>query len=176
MKTFIALFRGINVGGRNKLPMKELTPLLEQHDCKNVITYIQTGNVIFQRESAPDNFSSLVETHFGFKPSVMILTKDEYLQAVTNNPFPTFSGKEVHFYFCKGLPSPDVDKINTVKAASENYRIIENVFYLHAPDGIGRSKLITNIEKCLGVAATGRNLNTVSKLVTLLDIEKSPKI
>ncbi|PWQ99725.1 DUF1697 domain-containing protein [Leucothrix arctica] len=176
MKTFIALFRGINVGGRNKLPMKDLKPLLEQQDCQNVITYIQTGNVIFQRDNAPDNLSNLVETHFGFKPDVMILTKDDFLQAVANNPFTTYAGKEVHFYFCKALPSPNFDKIDAIKATSENYRIIEHVFYLHASEGIGRSKLVTNVEKCLNVAATGRNLNTVSKLVTLLDIEKSPKI
>jgi uncharacterized protein (DUF1697 family) len=52
---------------------------------------------------------------------------------------------------------------------NENYKLVRNVFYIHAPDGIARSKLVANIEACLGVSATGRNLNTVNKIKGLVD-------
>lgn len=169
MDTFLILFRGINVGGRNLLPMKSLVSVLEQNNYHNVTTYIQTGNVILQSNKIPDDLSYLVETNFGFTPEVLVLTKDDFSRSVLNNPYTEFPGKEVHLYFCKELPTHNIEKINTVKSATENYQLIDKTFYLHAPDGIGRSKLVANLEKCLGVAATGRNLNTVNKLITLLD-------
>jgi uncharacterized protein (DUF1697 family) len=74
----------------------------------------------------------------------------------------------VHFYFCAGAISLDKQKLAKFASVSERIELIDNVFYLHAPDGIGRSKLGVNIESCLGVSATGRNLNTVNKLVDML--------
>ncbi|WP_199610083.1 DUF1697 domain-containing protein [Flocculibacter collagenilyticus] len=176
MGTYILLLRAINVGGKNLLPMKELVPLLETLGYHHIQTYIQTGNVVFQSEQLPctDTIQKSIEQQFSFKPSLMILTLDAFNEALANNPFKQREGKLVHYYFCQPQPSLDLDKINQLKTPTELYAYHNHVFYLYAPDGIGRSKLVANIEKCLGVDATGRNLNTVNKLQTML-LNKSMK-
>ncbi|HHD81723.1 MAG TPA: DUF1697 domain-containing protein [Campylobacterales bacterium] len=170
MNKYILLFRGINVGGKNKLPMKALKHLLEENGYKNVQTYIQSGNVVLQSETRPnvEHLSSEVEQQFGFLPKIMMLDRAEFDFAFNNNPYPLQEGKTVHFYFCEESPLLNMEKIERYKATSERYQVIEKVFYLHAPDGIGRSKLVAKIEACLGVSATGRNLNTVNKLFEML--------
>jgi len=170
MKTFIVLLRGINVGGNNILPMKELVSLLEENNYQKVTTYIQSGNVVLQSEKKPINIGSLIESKFGFKPDILILNKKEFLKASKNNPFEDTIGNQLHFLFCKELPSPDLNKIEALISATEEYCIIGKVVYMHAPEGIGRSKLSVKFEKCLGVSATGRNLNTVNKLVGMVEL------
>ena len=169
MNTYIVLLRGINVGGNNLLPMKELKVLLENSGFGDVRTYIQSGNIILNYSNNPENdISSLINSKFGFEPKVLTLSKNEFNSAVSNNPYQEYEGKVVHFYFCKESPKLNSEKLESVVADTENYKLIGNVFYIHAPEGIARSKLIVNIEKCLGVTATGRNLNTVNKLSTML--------
>jgi len=169
VKTYIVLLRGINVGGNNLLPMKELKILLENYGFVNVRTYIQSGNIILNYSKNPDTYiSSLINSKFGFQPKVLTLSKKEFDSAVSNNPYQEYEGKFVHFYFCKQSPKLNTEKLESVVVDTESYTLIDNVFYIHAPDGIARSKLIVNIEKCLGVTATGRNLNTVNKLTEML--------
>jgi len=74
----------------------------------------------------------------------------------------------MHFYFCKSSPKVNETKLKKLKAESEEYHIEGKILYLYAPEGIGRSKLVANIESCLGVTATGRNFNTVSKIQSML--------
>ena len=173
MNTYITLLRGINVGGHNKLPMKALVELLSTKDAKEVQTCLQTGNVIFKAESTATlinelNFALLIERNFGFKPEVVILKQVEFELAVAHNPYQNEIGKTCHFYFCKDMPALDLTKIEALKMPSESYQLSGKVFYLHAPDGIGRSKLAAKIENCLGVSTTARNLNTVNKIAQLL--------
>ena len=154
------------MGGRNILPMKELGTLLEQKGYKNVQTYIQSGNVVFQSNQKPgDDIGSSIEQRFGFKPEVIILSDHDFYEAKENNPYKSADWKSSHFYFCKSSPeSVDSEKLERLKAGSEKYAIKGNVLYLYAPNGIGRSKLAASIEKCMGVPVTARNLNTVNKL------------
>ena len=170
MKTYIALFRGINVGGRNIIPMKELALLMKECGYENIRTYIQSGNVVFDaRGSTNTKIGALVEGKFGFKPEVLVLSGDELSQAIKNNPYSAVEGKQCHFYFCKSYPeSINNSRLSELKAASEEYFIKGKVFYLYAPDGIGRSKLAAKIEACLGVTGTARNLNTVNKLSAMV--------
>jgi uncharacterized protein (DUF1697 family) len=169
METFVALFRGINVGGNNILPMKELKFLLEDNSFHNPKTYIQSGNVVFDSEKPPGNINLLIEEKYGFKPEVLIIEKKEFLELVSGNPYSSTIGKQIHFYFCKDTPKANVERLDGLKSETEDYAIRGKVLYLYAPDGIGRSKLAANTEKCLGVAATGRNLNTVNKLIEMLE-------
>jgi len=174
MLTYIALIRGINVGGKNKLPMKSLVELLLKYDIKNVQTYLQTGNVIFQALHsaelvAASNFAKLINEHFGFEAEVIILTKAEFELAIQNNPYQDSIGKSCHFYFCKESAKLDVIRIEKLRIASENYQLHGKVFYLHAPDGIGKSKFANSTEACLAVKATARNLNTVNKIANMLN-------
>ena len=166
--TYIILFRGINVGGKNLLPMKELVEVLTDHNYQNIKTYIQSGNLVLQSQGKPENIASIVLDRFGFEPEVLVLEKPKFLAAVADNPFSSPHGKDIHFFFCKDMPEPDSAKLEKYKSESEEYHIEGKVFYLFAPDGIGRSKLAANIESCLGVAATGRNLNTIHKLQEML--------
>lgn len=169
MKTYIALFRGINVGGNNILPMKELKMLLEASSCRRVRTYIQSGNVVFESESPPENVGGLIKERFGFEPHVLLMEKKAFLESLTGNPYTAAKGNQIHFYFCQGKPNANIEKLDTLKTESEQYLIKDQVLYLYAPDGIGRSKLAAGMEKLLGVPATGRNLNTISKLVEMLE-------
>lgn len=167
--SYIVLLRGVNVGGNNVLPMKELAALLQRNGFEDVSTYIQSGNIALKSKTNPGLIiHSLITEEFGFEPKLLTLPVNQFMQSVANNPFTGFEGKTVHFYFCIDAPILDKEKLAKLSSDTERVELIGNVFYLHAPDGIGRSKLVANIESCLGVSATGRNLNTVNKLVTMV--------
>jgi uncharacterized protein (DUF1697 family) len=175
VKAYIALFRGINVGGKNRLPMKDLVGILEDIGCKHIQTYIQSGNVVFRAESdsakqlAAQIGQRIMESH-GFEPKVMLLEISEFHNAVENNPFSTEKGRALHFYFLDSHPEdPDLESLQAVKSETETYKLLGKVFYLYAPDGIGRSRLAARVERALGVPVTARNWNTVSKLLSMLE-------
>jgi uncharacterized protein (DUF1697 family) len=173
MQTYVALFRGINVGGNNPLPMPDLVRILERMGCKDIKTYIQSGNVVFHTAKTPTKkiateISSRIFKDHGFKPKVLLLSVSEFKAAIENNPFRTADGKALHFMFLESKPKkPDLAGLMAVKSKSEEFRLNKKVFYLYAPEGIGRSKLVTKIEPALGVPVTGRNWNTVNKLFAL---------
>lgn len=170
MNTYVILFRGINVSGKNILPMKALSSLLQSQGYQSVKTYIQSGNVVLKNADKPGaDLVSLVEQHFGFIAPILVLTVEQFLVASQNNPYSEVEGKYCHFYFCDETPALNLALVEQLLADTEQYQLIDKVFYLHAPQGIGRSKLVAKIEKCLGVSATGRNLNTVNKIQTLFD-------
>ena len=164
VKTYIVLFRGINVGGKNLVPMKELVVVLGKCNYQNIKTYIQSGNIVLQSQKRPNNIAAIFQKKFGFEPVVYVIKESELHAAIANNPYKSPNGKDIHFYFCKDKPKIDTVKLERYKSESEEFHIDVKVFYLYAPDGIGRSKLAANVESCLGVAATGRNLNTIHKL------------
>ena len=170
MKTYVLLFRGINVGGKNILPMKDLSALLINEGCMDVKTYIQSGNVVLKAKKKPgEDIKAAIEKSFGFKPELMVLEKSDFLSAVENNPYRGAEGKAVHLYFTKKAPTPDADKLLSLAMSAEKFELKGKIFYLYAPEGIGRSKLVVGLEKCLGVPATGRNLNTDNKISAMLD-------
>jgi uncharacterized protein (DUF1697 family) len=173
MSTYIALIRGINVGGKNTLPMRDLVALLEDMGCENVETYIQSGNVVFQRKNATRDkvakeISLKISKRFDFEPKVVLLESSDLQAAIEKNPYKIDDGKSLHFFFLDSIPkAPDMDRLTALKSKSEEFKLEKNIFYLYAPEGIGRSKLAASIEKSLGVAATARNWNTVKKLISL---------
>jgi len=171
METWIALLRGINVGGKHIVPMKELAALLEANGFKNVITYIQSGNLVFQHAGGVgDRIGQLIADKYGFRPAIFILSPEELKQAVARNPYQGVQGKSIHFFFLETDPeSVDYALLNSLKSESEQYILTEKVFYLYAPDGIGRSKLVAKIGKAFpGVTMTARNLNTIGKLMEMI--------
>lgn len=175
MSTFILLFRSINVGGKNILPMKELTTILERLGCKNIRTYIQSGNVVLENGNKntvqlSKIISSEINKHRGFKPAIQILTLKELEKVIENNPFPEALSdpKTLHIGFLDSAPkNPDLQKLESLKTATENFQLTEKAFYLHAPEGIGRSKLAANSERLLGVSMTDRNWRTVCKILEM---------
>jgi uncharacterized protein (DUF1697 family) len=177
MQRWIALFRGINVGGNHILPMRELVQELEALKLKNVRTYIQSGNAVFDGEqknaqALAKQITQRIEKRYGFAPHVLIISRKDLHNAVDANPFPaaTSEPKSLHVFFLDKLPAkPNLTALDLAKKATEAYQLNGSVFYLHAPDGIGRSKLAASAERHLGVAATARNYRTVEKLVSLAD-------
>jgi uncharacterized protein (DUF1697 family) len=175
MKTYIALFRGINVGGTNVLPMKDLVAILENIGSQNVKTYIQSGNAVFQnQEEDPSLLSNKIRVtlkkRHDLEPQVLLLTPEEIERAIESNPFSEAESepKTLHIHFLASMPkNPDLGTLESIKSDRERFALKDRVFYLHAPDGIGRSKLAANTEKLLGVAITVRNWRTVCKIMTM---------
>ena len=175
MTTWIGLLRGINVGGNNILPMNKLKIDLESLKLKNVRTYIQSGNVIFD---APTKIASSlsamicekIEKEHGFRPQLLVMNSKTLREAMRLNPFPlaVSDPKSLHFFFlAEPATDPDIAALDAAKASTESFRLTNDVFYLHAPNGIGRSKLAAIAEKHLGVVTTARNYRTVEKLFSM---------
>ena len=150
--------------------MKELVHLLETEGFENVKTYIQSGNVLLSSPQKPDDSVSMaIQSKYGISPSIMVFEIADFEAMVKNSPFTSEVGKTIHFFFCNEQPQPDIEKLEQLVSPTEQYEIKGNVFHLYAPDGIGRSKLASKAEACLGVSATARNLNTVSKILALAE-------
>ncbi|TWT38625.1 DUF1697 domain-containing protein [Blastopirellula retiformator] len=175
MPSYLAFFRGINVGGDNKLPMKELTAILESLGCTRVQTYIQSGNAAFDSKSRSraklaSEITAAIEAEKGFAPLVVLLEQKQLETIVAANPFPEAEAdhKTLHFFFLTAkAKQPDLTALEKLKAADESFLLKEEVLYLHAPSGIGRSKLVATVDRHLGVATTARNWRTVSKMLEL---------
>jgi len=175
MTTYVGLFRGINIIGSNRLPMKDLKLLLENHACVDVETYIQSGNVIF-RSAASDvsrlakQLTAAVSKSHGFAPLVLVLTAGELARAASGNPYPEANDnpKSVHVFFLAERPAkPDLQSLEALKANGERFALKGKAFYLHTPNGFGTSRLAGRVERLLGVAAIARNWRTVTTLVEM---------
>lgn len=172
---WIALFRGINVGGHNLLPMRELTALLGKLGARDVKTYIQSGNAVFQHASddasvLAQRITRAIDRGHGFAPRVLLLTRSQLEQAAAANPFLAHASapSTVHLVFlASDPPQPNVAGLNKLKSATESFVLAGDRFYLHAPDGLARSKLASGVERLLGVEGTARNWRTVGKLLEL---------
>ena len=175
MTTWIAFFRGINVGGAHSLPMKQLAIALEAEGLKDVRTYIQSGNAVFGRPktTAPKLatlIAACVRKEFGFEPRVLVLQADELASAARGNPFPQADDdpKSLHLFFLERAPkNADMTALNALKAPTEAFALKGKVFYLHTPAGFGKSKLAERAEKLLGVPATARNWRTVCAVLEM---------
>ena len=157
MTTLIALLRGINIGGNHPLPMKELSTLLTGMGLREVQTYIQSGNVVFRcdvknKATLAAKISAAIEAQHRFAPHVLLLDAAELRKAIANNPYPEAEAdpKSLSLLFLAEAPQhPDLKSLEAIKTGSE------------------RSKLAARAEKLLGVAASGRNWNTVCKLAEM---------
>lgn len=175
MTTWVCLFRGINVGGKNVVPMKELGVAFADLGCEQTRTYIQSGNVVFRHSgrAAPElqeKIAAKIDRDFGFRPATVLLTVAQFQRIVEANPFPEAlqEPKNLHaFFLAQPARTPDMDAIERLKSDAESVALREAVFYLHAPSGIGRSTLAQRAEKLLGVPTTARNWRTVGKLFEL---------
>jgi uncharacterized protein (DUF1697 family) len=175
MRAWIVLLRGVNVGGANKLPMKELIEVLEDAGCSDVRTYIQSGNLVLRsslatREAVAACVVRAVRKARGFEPRVLVLRPRELVQAAAANPFPAAARapQYVHLFFLRSAPeAPDLDTQQALQANGEAFALRGKVLYLYTPHGFGTSKLAGRIEKAIGVEGTARNWRTVAALLEL---------
>lgn len=176
MKSWIVLLRGVNVGGKHIVPMRELKLLLEIAGFSNIRTYIQSGNIVLEAGPRPTNeIADLIEREFGFRPEVFVISREEFENAMMNNPYNPDAGKAVHFFFCNKVPtSVNYEHLESLKDDSEQFSLIGDVLYLYAPKGIGRSVLVQKMGKAFpGIGMTARNMNTMNKLADMLDNPRS---
>ena len=154
--------------------MKELVSILEKLGCRNVATYIQSGNAIIESgeaiETLAKKISAAILRERGFDPQVLLLEKETLERAVAGNPFPEGESdpKSLHVGFLAAAPAgPDLEKLEALRSPSERFRLIDRLFYLHAPEGIGKSKLAVKAERILGVPMTDRNWRTVIRMLEM---------
>jgi uncharacterized protein (DUF1697 family) len=170
----ISLLRGINVSGQKKVDMKGLKKLYESLDIKNVQTYIQSGNVIFEARDTTsvqlkNKIEEKIQLTFGFNVLVIIRTKNEFQKIINNNPFKEKDSTTCYVTFLSEKPTDvPLDDIKKIKDETEEFYISEKEIYLFCPRGYGKTKLSTTyFEKKLKVSATTRNLNTIQTLYTM---------
>ena len=178
MAVFICLLRGVNVGGNNLIKMDALRKLCISLGLCDPQTYVQSGNIVFQsdeREPAvlARGIGDAIEQKFGFRPEVVIRTASEIKDAIARNPFAKRRGIEpakLLVNFLAEAPGAEVrDAILGLKLGPEEVRIDGREIYIYFPDGMGRSKLWPAIGKKLKNPGTGRNLNTVTKLLEMAE-------
>ncbi|GGS44604.1 DUF1697 domain-containing protein [Streptomyces griseoviridis] len=176
--TYAALLRGINVGGRKKLPMAGLRALLEESGFGAVRTHLQSGQAVFacghgDEESLAAELSAAIEGRFGF--AVDVLVRDHaYLRAVVDAcPFPAadLAPRQLHVtYFSAPVDAARFAEIDQEACRPEEFRLGDRALYLYAPDGLGRSRLADLLSRprvTKGLVATTRNWNTAVKLAEL---------
>lgn len=168
MYQYIVLLRGINVGGKRKILMKDLKFLLEGAGFKNIQTYIQSGNIVLEsslKNTAfiEDSISKLIKTNYRFDVPTLVISKDDFLSLYDKQPFTNADIKTLHITI---LNKPN----GTIELSKEEAIQINNLVYLHCPIGYSKTKLTNDFfEKKLKCKATTRNWNTITKLKNLLD-------
>jgi uncharacterized protein (DUF1697 family) len=177
MTVFAALLRAINVGGSGTLRMADLKSLCEGLGYRNVHTLLQSGNVVFTSTgtdmTVARKLADAIENAHGFRPAIAVRSRDEIGDAMARNPFKAEEARDptrLVVVFAAERPNAGAEKrIAEVKTVRERLILSEREVFAYYPDGQGRSK-VTNavLERALGVPATARNWNTVTKLSTLM--------
>jgi uncharacterized protein (DUF1697 family) len=173
---YVALLRGINVGGKNMLPMKELVGLFSAAGCGEVVTYIQSGNIVFCAEDKVVKqldrlIAKQVEERFGLKVPVVLRTASELDAVVRGNPFLKAGAAEemLHVLFLADRPSADlVAGLDPARSAPDEYVVVGRDIYAKLVTGAAKTKL-TNayFDSKLKTVSTMRNWRTVLKLAEM---------
>ncbi len=173
----LALLRGINVGGKNKLPMRELIGIFQECGCERARNYIQSGNILF--DAAPGVLTVLasrVETRindqFGFRPPVLLRTEPALAAVVAENPFLAegVNLDALHVYFLAGPADPDrIGQLDPDRSLPDRFGVRGCEVYLHLPEGMARTRL-TNayFDSKLSTTSTARNWRTTCKLLDMM--------
>ena len=174
--TYVAVLRGINVGGKGMVPMAGLKAALADLGFEDVVTYIQSGNVVFRaRKGGERELAARIEQRvaeeFGVRSSVLIRTPAELAAVAAGNPFlpERDDPAKLHVVFLSGVPAQGrVAELDPGRSPPDEFRVLGREIYLHLPNGAGRSQLTLDyFERRLGVDATQRNWKTLLRLLEL---------
>jgi len=179
MAAIISMLRGVNVGGHNKIKMDALRALYESLKLRGAQTYVQSGNVIFRTEERDialltKRIEDGIERKFGFRPDVILRTAAEMREVILRNPFAKRRGIEpgkLLVTFLGSDPGAEArEKILQIKCDPEELRIEGREIYIYFPNGAGQSKLDwAGLGKMLKTPATGRNWNSVTKMLEMAE-------
>jgi uncharacterized protein (DUF1697 family) len=179
MAVVISMLRGVNVGRHNRIKMDALRALYESLGLLDVQTHVQSGNVVFRTEGRDlarltNRIEKGIERSFGFRPDVIVRTSSELRRVIARNPFATRRGidpSRLLVTFLASDPGPDArDNIRRIKTDPEELWIDGRELYIYYPNGMARPKLSSAlIEKMLKTSGTGRNWNTVRKLLEIAE-------
>jgi uncharacterized protein (DUF1697 family) len=175
MASYVALLRGINVGGHNRISMPDLCELVTTTGAEDVRTYVQSGNVVLRSSHKPADAGQAIEKaikkELGLDVAVMVRTDKQLAKVVAANPFPEQSDhKRLLVMFLAGKPSAaNVKQLAEAAAGKpEEFEVLGQEVYMHYPEGYGRSKLGgVFVEKKIGVAGTARNWKSVTTLAEM---------
>jgi uncharacterized protein (DUF1697 family) len=181
MPAFVAMLRGVNVGGRAKVPMADLRELLTGLGYRRVRTYLQSGNVVLDHRgtgaAVASGVAAAVADRFGLDVPVVVRSAGDLARVVGANPYPAEGldpdeePNRFHVTFLAGDPDPaavDALVAKTDPYAPDTLRVVGPDVFLHVPGGYGESKLTNSlIERTLGVRATTRNWRTVTTLAAM---------
>jgi uncharacterized protein (DUF1697 family) len=189
MPTHVALLRGINVGGKNKVAMADLRAVVGELGHAGVSTYINSGNVLFTASSGDSiaamaaQMAAAIAAKLGVTTPVVIVPRDELAEILAANPFLAEPDpKRVHAVFLSTTAGPQLlSRIDAVvaaaaaKGARDAVRPVGRALYLHTPDGFGNSDVSEALMRMLGgpkadVVGTARNWSTANKLLGLCDV------
>jgi uncharacterized protein (DUF1697 family) len=179
MTTYIAMLRGINVGGHKIIKMERLRALFENLGFAHVKTYVQSGNVVFETDESPAGLAAKIEgrilDEFGFEVPVMTKSSQELKDIAKRNPFvkdPAIDQAKLHVTFLSDDPPPNaLELLHPLVAGVEQVRLVKRAVYLYCPNGYGNTRLTnTTIERKLSCRATTRNWATTNKLIALADV------
>jgi uncharacterized protein (DUF1697 family) len=179
MTVVISMLRGVNVGGHHMIKMETLRALYESLGLLDAQTYIQSGNVVFRTKGrdlalVARRIGNAIEQGFGFRPGVILRTAADLRGVMARNPFaarPGIDPSKLLVIFLSGDPDAEArDKLLKIKIDPEELRIEGREIYIYYPDGQARPKLPPAlIEKTLRTSGTGRNWNTVRKLLEMAE-------
>jgi uncharacterized protein (DUF1697 family) len=179
MNTYIAILRGINVGGKRMIKMDALKQLFASLGFSNIETYIQSGNVFFQykktsEEKLAATIAKEIENIFSFDVPTIVKNVDELKQIIATNPFTKDKKKLVenfHVTFLATTPTKEnIDSIAELTFGDDDFAIIDKAVYLHCPNSYSNSKLTNGFfENKLKVIATTRNWKTCNELVNIAE-------
>lgn len=177
MSVFVALFSGINVGGNRIVKMAELRAFFEELGFADVASYIQSGNVVFKADATDATaltatIEAAFETRWGFRSRIMVRDLGWYERLVAENPYPDVADdhKKLHAYTLERAPVPaEIAPLAERNAGPESFEVKGDVLYLHAPEGLGKSKFAEILPRTLKVPGTARNWRTV---LTLLEMAR----
>ncbi|MED2935216.1 DUF1697 domain-containing protein [Bacillus wiedmannii] len=176
MTIYIALLRGINVGGHKVIKMADLKQMFESIELKQVKTYIQSGNIVFESEKDVDFLNKRIQSEiknvFGFDVPVMLRTHEEFINIIKSCPYEVdllLEGESIHVAFLANeLSEKEKDHLLNQKNETEDCFIHERVVYLFFKNSIRNSKLMSLFQR-LHTPATVRNWRTVNKLKTIVE-------
>ncbi len=172
MTRYIALLRGINVGGHNKVPMAALRDTCESIGCTDVATYIQSGNVVLTSPLDAGKLRATLESaiaeQIGVSPVVVIRTDKQLAGVVAGNPFPEANPDHLHVAFLGETPDPrQVAALADLNYPPEEVAVLGDNAYFHLPNGLGRAKIPELFGRRVKTPATVRNWRTVNKLLQM---------